>query len=159
MKKTLATIAILISSLSTQAQHWEIAKTEADELLGIKETLNYVYTDSTFSFLLEPNKYMQLTVANATFDTTWGGTHHGEIVRFGLYDENNTLIETYDLWLDKQRHNVLSTRQAGTMNPTGQNRKVKKITKHLSNGKGYIRIFAPLYEKNSLDIIIPNINN
>ena len=60
---------------------------------------------------------------------------------------------------DNRANRFVKTRNAGGMfNPVGQKGKVKKIFKHLTSGKGYVRIVCPRYNNTDFDIKITQLS-
>ncbi len=146
---------------------WEITKQEADELKGNEAyTINMYSVPGEGSFVFWGFDEYQFRIISDdgifNYDSgynRYSGSYSGESITVGLYDDNNKLIEKFNMWLDKDRSkggHILNTRNAGSLgNPVGQKGKVKKIFKHLQGKSGYVRIIATRYNRADFDIKIP----
>ena len=146
---------------------WQITKQEADELKGNEAYKSYVYDQpgvGSFVFWGFDEYQFRIISENGVFNYESGynqytGSYSGESITVGLYDDNDRLIEKFNMWLDRDKSKggtFLNTRNAGTMsNPVGQKGKVKKIFKHLQGNSGYVRIVAARYNHADFDIKIP----
>ena len=169
MKKILFILLFFTLSLfSINAQGWRERIIPADELKGNKEYIAYSYSDSIGSFIYWSNKngqYKLITyqgIFNYSKDRTPQGIICGLLFKVGLYNENDELIDKFDMWLDcfddDGRVTEAFTRdQGGMFNPVGQGKKVKKIMKYLNEKTGYVRFYADLYGNNpdAFDFKVP----
>lgn len=155
--KYLLTLAALLLTINAYAQ-WHTVTKPADEL---KETpaLNYqCYTSGKLVFALLSDDQFAIQTDEGIFDYVYSNGYTGCLVRVGLYSAEDTLLEKFDLWLDKIDSHALRTRDRGTMfNPVGQAKKCKKLSKHLRSTTGYARIIAPRHEATDYDIKIPHL--
>jgi hypothetical protein len=146
---------------------WVITKQEADELKGNEAYTSYMYNqpgEGSFVFWGFEEYQFRIISENGVFNyesgyNQYSGSYSGESITVGLYDDNDKLIEKFNMWLDRDKSkggNFLNTRNAGGMsNPVGQKGKVKKIFKHLQGNSGYVRIVAARYNHADFDIKIP----
>lgn len=146
---------------------WVITKQKADELKGIEAYTSYTYNqpgEGSFVFWGFEEYQFRIISENGIFNyesgyNQYSGSYSGESITVGLYDDQDTLIEKFNMWLDRDKSkggNFLNTRNAGGMsNPVGQKGKVKKIFKHLQGNSGYVRIVAARYNHADFDIKIP----
>lgn len=146
---------------------WVITKQEADELKGNEAYTSYMYNqpgEGSFVFWGFEEYQFRIISENGVFNyesgyNKYSGSYSGESITVGLYDDNDKLIEKFNMWLDRDKSkggNFLNTRNAGgMMNPVGQKGKVKKIFKHLQGNSGYVRIVAARYNHADFDIKIP----
>ena len=146
---------------------WVITKQEADELKGNEAYNIYMYNqpgEGSFVFWGFEEYQFRIMSENGVFNyesgyNQYSGSYSGESITVGLYDDNDKLIEKFNMWLDRDKSkggNFLNTRNAGGMsNPVGQKGKVKKIFKHLQGNSGYVRIVAARYNHADFDIKIP----
>ena len=146
---------------------WVITKQEADELKGNEAYTSYMYNqpgEGSFVFWGFEEYQFRIISENGVFNyesgyNQYSGSYSGESITVGLYDDNDKLIEKFNMWLDRDKSkggNFLNTRNAGSMsNPVGQKGKVKKIFKHLQGNSGYVRIVAARYNHADFDIKIP----
>ncbi|MBR6893700.1 MAG: hypothetical protein IKN15_10805 [Bacteroidaceae bacterium] len=146
---------------------WVITKQEADELKGNEAYTSYMYSqpgEGSFVFWGFEEYQFRLISENGIFNyesgyNQYSGSYSGESITVGLYDDNDKLIEKFNMWLDRDKSkggNYLKTRNAGSLsNPVGQKGKVKKIFKHLQGNSGYVRIVAARYNHADFDIKIP----
>ena len=146
---------------------WVITNQEADDLKGNKAYTSYIYNqpgEGSFVFWGFEEYQFRIISENGVFNyesgyNQYSGSYSGESIIVGLYDDNDKLIEKFNMWLDRDKSkggNFLNTRNAGGMsNPVGQKGKVKKIFKHLQGNSGYVRIVAARYNHADFDIKIP----
>lgn len=160
--KKLMTIALLLIAMTASAQGvWEKSVTEADELKGQEASEVYIYSQpgmGSFIFWGLDEYQFRLVSEESQFDIQYSSSYSGVNVYVGLYDGNDRLTEKFSMWLDREDNRAnrfVKTRNAGGMfNPVGQKGKVKKIFKHLTSGKGYVRIVCPRYNNTDFDIEI-----
>ena len=148
---------------------WKITKNKADELKGNEAYCSYEYEQpGVGSFVFWGFEEYQFRIISEdgvfNYETVSGqySSSTGENIIVGLYDDHDTLIEKFNMWLDRDKGKAgtfLNTRNAGTMsNPVGQKGKVKKIFKHLQGNSGYVRIVEARYNRTDFDIKIPPVN-
>lgn len=172
MKKILFVLVSFVMSVSVFAQgKWIETKIEADEFKGTKECTAYSFANEVGAFTYWSNKDGQyrLQTFGGAFNYEkgygqWVGHYCGIKVKIGLFDENDKMLEKFDMWLDCKDGDgpvtIAETRDAGGMgNPCGQGKKVKKIMKHLNEKKGYVRFFADLYNEADFDLKVQCKNN
>lgn len=150
---------------------WKITHQTADELKGNEAYSSYVYSQpgmGAFVFWGFEKFQFRIVSDDGIFNykstySRYSGAYQGESILVGLYDNNDNLIEKFNMWLDREMSKdgkFLTTRNAGTMsNPVGQKGKVKKIFKHLQGQNGYVRIVATRYNHADFDLKIPPVNN
>lgn len=166
MKKVFILFAML-TTLNVGAQGvWEKTTIEADELKGQVGGEVMIYTVSQMgSFVCWgwDNYQFRLTSDEAQFNINAGynqysGSYAGVSILVGIYDNNDKLIEKFNMWLDREDNvgnRFVRTRNAGTMsNPVGQKGKVKKIFKALQSNSGYVRIVTERFNTTDFDIKI-----
>lgn len=172
MKKILFVIVSLVISVSMFGQgKWSETKFEADEFKGTKEYTAYSFENEIGEFVYWSNKNGQYRlisfVGNFNYETGYSqytGHWCGITVKVGLFDENDKMVDKFDMWLEcESGDGPVTTAQTfdkgGFWNPTGQGKKVKKIMKHLNEKKGYVRFFADLYNANDFDFKVQCKNN
>ncbi len=160
-------IKAIAKTTSSDNAGWVITKQKADELKGIEAYTSYTYYqpgEGSFVFWGFEEYQFRIISENGIFNyesgyNQYSGSYSGESITVGLYDDQDTLIEKFNMWLDRDKSkggNFLNTRNAGGMsNPVGQKGKVKKIFKHLQGNSGYVRIVAARYNHADFDIKIP----
>ena len=154
-------------SLTTTAQgEWEKTVIEGDPLKGTETTSVYIYTvpDMGSFVLWNWDTYQFRLVSDVSqfnIESGYGryiGSYSGIKIHVGIYDDNDKLLEKFDMWLDKESNRgnqFVKTRNAGGMsNPVGQKGKVKKIFKVLQGNNGYVRILTERYNSTDFDIKI-----
>ena len=149
-----------------QAQKWEHFIKEADELLDIPSYEEWVFIDKQGnSFAINSNKKDYFCIINARgvfYDGFWGEISDAII---GFYDVDNKLIEKTTLDLLPSIESLRNKRgNQAVPNTTGQytynKEKVEKLVQKIKHGKGFVRIYVPVYGKNeNFDIKIPCLNN
>lgn len=167
MKKVLFTILMLSAVMTGSAQgEWEKTIVEGDPLKGTETSTVYIYSVpgmGSFIFWTWDTYQFRLVSETAQFNIESGynnfvGSFSGATVHVGIYDDNDTLLEKFDMWLDKENNRgnqCIRTRNAGTMsNPVGQKGKVKKIFKALKANTGYVRILTERFNHADFDIRI-----
>ena len=155
--KHLLTLAALLLTLNASAQ-WTKFHKAADELKGTSEHTTIQYNSGNFVFSLLSDDQFAIQTDEGIFDYVYSNGYTGCLVRVGLYSAEDTLLEKFDLWLDKIDSHALRTRDRGTMfNPVGQAKKCKKLSKHLRTTTGYARIIAPRHEASDYDLKIPHL--
>ena len=165
MKKIFLFTLLLISS-SSFAQNWERTEFKADELKGTESYITFSYEDkSVGSFVCWDNSDNCRIINNLgifdykTYYNQFVGNFHNADVVVGLYDDNDNLKQKYTLqmYCDGDKPSFLDTRNGGLFLPyVSQKKKVKKIKKFLTSGKGYIRIIAKTYGTSpDFDLKIP----
>lgn len=172
MKKILFVLVSLVMSVSMFAQgKWTETKIEADEFKGTKECTAYSFANEVGAYTYWSNKdgqyRLQSFVGNFNYEkgySQFSGHYCGIEVKVGLFDENDKMIDKFDMWLDCDSGDgpvtIAHTRDKGGMsNPVGQGKKVKKIMKHLNEKKGYVRFFADLYNEADFDLKVQCKNN
>ena len=159
-----------ISASNGAEGKWDKVTVEADELKGIEGGTTYIYTAPKMgSFVIwDFDKFQYRLVSDeAQFDieSGWGkytGHYSGIKVNVGIYNDDNVLIDKFEMWLDKEDNRAnrfVRTRDAGGMsNPVGQKGKVRKIFNALKSGSGYVRIVAARYNTTDFDIRIKPYN-
>jgi len=156
MKKIVFILAMVLIALVSNAQGWEAYRIPADEFTGTPESIAFVYTNDVGELVFWANNDGQYRIATKqgffNYKSAYSGDY-GAIVKIGIYDSNDKLIDKFDMWLDCDRNddgvNELHTRNRGGMiNPVGQGKKVKKILKHLKEKTGYVRFYCDLYGNN-----------
>lgn len=159
MKKLFFVLSLMIISLEMNAQ-WYKMHNDADELKGIKESESYMFLNKEIgSFIIRGlNTYWYgLQLYDGIFNVMYEDGKRGCIALVGLYDDDNNLVNKFNMWLDaNDDYTFLYTRNMGTMlNPVGQKGKVKQILNKIKNGEGYIRIVVPKYPNGEFDLVIP----
>lgn len=169
MRKLLLMMLAILALLSANAQgKWEKSVIECDPLKGTETSTVYIYTVpemGSFVFWNWDTYQFRLVSEVAQFNIESGygryiGSYSGVTIHVGIYDDNDKLLEKYDMWLDKESNRgnqFVRTRNAGGMsNPIGQKGKVKKIFNVLKGDSGYVRIVTERFNRTDFDIkIIP----
>lgn len=168
MRKVILLLLMLSAVLTLSAQgEWRKDIVEGDELKGTETSMVYVYTVpemGSFVFWNWETYQFRLVSSSAQFNIESGygrfiGSYSGINVHIGIYDDDDKLLEKFEMWLDKESNRgnqFVRTRDAGSMaNPVGQKGKVKKIFKVLKGDKGYIRILTERFNNTDFDIKIP----
>lgn len=158
----------MISLVNIQAQSWERTEHHADALKGTESYTSFMYTTpSVGSFVCwsnNPNSFRIINEAGifnyTSYYNQYLGTVRGLDVIIGLYDENDNLKEKFKIWLDceSDKPTFLEAINRGALfNPVGRKKKIKKTLKHLTSGKGYVRIIADTYGTSpNFDLKIPS---
>lgn len=167
MKKVLSIVVMLMVAMTISAQgEWEVTDVKGDELKGTKDATVYTYSvDGVGSLVLWgfDNPLFRLVSSAAQFNIETGynrysGSYAGIKIRIGIYDDNNKLLESMDLWLDRSDNMgnyVVQTRPTKGMNGiVGQKKKVQKMFKALRADSGYVRIVASRYQTSDFDLKI-----
>lgn len=164
MKRMLLSFAMGLVVLTSVAQGtWKKVQMEADELRGVEAGSAYVYEVPNVGELVlwDWDKFQYRLVSYDPFAlkhgyTRFTGSYTGVTVLVGIYDDQDKLIEKFDMFLDDEKNRgnrFIRTRDLGGMNnPVGQKKKVRKIFTALRSGKGYVRFVAPRYNKSDFDI-------
>jgi hypothetical protein len=153
--KRLFTFSLLLISTLAFAQ-WKKESLPADELLGRHEnTTVHQYHGKQFVFSYKENDKEHFTIStNQVLDIKLDNYWFGCIVRVGLYDSSNKLIESFDMFLatTNNSYTEIATVAGGKMSvPVGQHRKAKKIISHLHSVGAYVRFIIPTYSNGNLD--------
>lgn len=173
MKKVLWTLIMVLAGTTANAQttknlgKWEHTTIEADELKGQEASDVIIYTVSGMGDFVcwgFDEFQFRLISSEAQFDIDAGygryvGSYAGLKANVGIYSEDGSLVEKFEMWLDKEDNRAnrfVRTRNAGTMsNPVGQKGKVKKIFRALKTESGQVvRIVAPRFNTSDFDITI-----
>lgn len=173
MKKVILTLIMALTGITANAQttknlgKWERTTIEADELKGQEASDVIIYTVSGMGDFVcwgFDEFQFRLISSEAQFDIDAGygryvGSYAGLKANVGIYSEDGSLVEKFEMWLDKEDNRAnrfVRTRNAGTMsNPVGQKGKVKKIFRALKTGSGQVvRIVAPRFNTSDFDITI-----
>lgn len=161
MKKLLFFFALIPVALF--AGEWSKQFVEADELLGNTTSyFNYIYQEGDKAFVFRTDKPDQFNIISP--DVLDCQSDHGRTyskVRVGLYDENNKLIDSFDMSLGVKNNQftIVGTFDCDFMSqPMYQQKNTRKIFSHLRGSKGYVRIVADTYSHGLYDLRIPPMN-
>lgn len=162
MKKVLLFFFMMCATMTAGAQGtWQKVINEADELRGQEAGEAIIYSIpqmGSFVVFGWDSCQFRLVSDETIFNTVVSSGYTGQKILVGIYDDNNKLIEKFEMWLDLESntgHRFIKTRNAGYMsNPVGQKKKVKKIFKALQSDSGYVRIIAERYNSTDFDIKI-----
>lgn len=160
MKRLLLLLA-LIPALAL-AGSWTKNYIEPDELLGEKVGYyKYAYETDGKAFVFRTDKPDQFyIVSDNVLDCQAYQTRVGIIVKVGLYDEGGTMLESFEMFLGalNNHYTVVGTFDCDFMSqPTGQQKKTRKIFKHLRGDGGYVRIICDSYSSGLYDLRVPPI--
>lgn len=154
MRNFLLTTLLLCSCLASA--QWNQVVVPADELMGRTEstTVN-IYSGKQFVFKYNNGDIEHFTIStdevlNIKLDNYWFGC----IVRIGLYDSNNKLLEGFDMFLGAtdNSYTEIATVAGNKMSvPVGQHKKAKKIISHLHTAGGYVRFVIPTFSNGNID--------
>ena len=165
MKKVTFITIMLMAAMAVSAQgRWFSQEMKGDELKGTLDATVYNYiVDGIGSFVFWGYNVPQYALYSplAPFNTFVSGQYIGMIVHVGIYDDNDNLLDKFDMWLDKDRgqSGMIRTRNASRMfTPARQEKNMKKIFTAMKSGKGYIRIVAERYDSPDFDIKVPPYN-
>lgn len=155
MKKFLLFFALLPVALF--AGEWSKQFVEADELLGNTTSYyRYVFQEGEDAFVFRTDKPDQFSVVSQyVLDTFYDRGRTFCKVRVGLYDGSGKMTESFDMFLDVKNNQstVIGTFDCDFMSqPTGQQKKTRKIFAHLRGSEGYVRIVADSYSHGLYDI-------
>lgn len=159
MKRSITMFLLLCCAICANAQ-WVRTEIAGDELKGRQGFAVRGYdvpSVGAISFREDQTQFM-LTCSKSFFNYKYSGAFRGVNVLVGLYDQDNKLIEKWEMWLDVRDDDpkVAATRNLGTMNnPVGQNKKLKKLFHHIIREKGFVRMVAPLYGEADFDLKVP----
>ena len=158
MKKILL-LAILLP-VYLFAGEWTKTTVEPDELLGVTESyIKYVYSDGEKSFVFRTDKADHFYIVSPyVLDCHNYSGRVGCIVKVGLYNGEGKMLDSFEMFLGEKNNQctAIGTFECDFMSqPTGQQKKVRKIFKHLHGNDGHVRIVADSYSQGLYDIRIP----
>lgn len=162
MKKVLSIISLMAVLLTANAQGlWQKHELEADELKGQKAETAYIYTNPDVgSFICWgfENYQIRLISEKAQFDITAGyssmtGSYAFVKVLVGIYDDNDKLLEKFEMGFDREDNKANHFIKA-TTSRIGHKKMMKKIFAALQSGSGYVRMVAPRYNTTDFDLKI-----
>lgn len=162
MKKVLFFLMMFLCASISKAQGvWEKRTVEGDELKGTKSHDVYIFTDENVgSFVFfGPDTYMfRLTSDKEQFDINSGYSSYTGPYAFvttlvGIYDDNGSLLEKFEMNLDRE-DNKANHFLVATTSRIGHKKKMKKMFEAILSSKGYIRIVAPRYNSTDFDLKI-----
>ena len=161
MRKILIFVLLLPTFL--YAGEWNKTSVEPDELLGTTHSfIQYVYYDGDNSFVFRTDKMDQFYITSEhVFDCHSYSGRVGCIVKVGLYDSDGKMIENFEMFLGERnnQYTAIGTFDCDAMSqPVGQQKKVRKIFKHLRAEGGYVRIVAESYSHGLYDLRVPPVN-
>lgn len=167
MKKLLSISIMMLMVLTVSAQgEWEVTEVKGDELKGTQDATAYTYSVEGMGSLILwdfNNPMFRLVSTTAQFNTVthynqYSGSYSGVKILIGIYNDNDKLLESMDLWLDRSDNMgnyVVQTRPTKGMNGIiGQKKKVQKMFKALKSNGGYVRIVVPRFQTTDFDIKI-----
>ena len=161
MKKILL-FALLIPSCLF-AGDWSKTTVEPDELLGVTQSyIKYSYIDGDMSFVFRTDKadHFYITSPHVLDCHNYNGLV-GCIVKVGLYDEQGKMLESFEMFLGEKNNQctAIGTFECDIMSqPVGQQKKARKIFKHLHGNGGYVRIIADSYSHGLYDLRVPPVS-
>jgi hypothetical protein len=149
------TFSLLLVSTLAFAQ-WTKVSVPADELLGrLENSTFYQYHGKQFVFSYEETDKEHFAIStNQMLDIKLDNYWYGCVVRVGLYDSSDKLIEGFDMFLasTNNTYTEIATVAGGKMSvPVGQHKKAKKIISHLHSVGAYVRFIIPTYSNGKLD--------
>lgn len=158
MKRFLIVVAIILAVTGPlKAQEWVFKTIDADELLGTKEDSTAIFVTEKYSVMLSfTNSEVWLMSKDCVFDY-----HKNEYwVMIGMYDADGNLISKdrqFCFYPNANSYTLVNIRNAKHLckNHPGDTI-VTRIIEHLNKGDGYVRIVAPMYQCEPLDINIPS---
>ena len=157
MKKLLIIAAIVFAVIPLNAQQWIIKTIEADELKGTeKDSVALFVTEKYTAMVSFTKNNLRILSKDCVFDY-----HKNEYwIMLGIYDSEANLISKDRLFcyypntnsyslieINNSKHLLRKNHPADTA--------ATRAIEHLRKGDGYIRIIAPMYMCNELDIILP----
>lgn len=155
MKKNLLFFALFPVTLF--AGEWSKQFVEADELLGNTTSYyKYVFQEGEDAFVFRTDKADQFYILSPNvLDCHNYSGRVGCMVKVGLYDGNGKMIESFDMFLGEKNNQctAIGTFECGFMSqPVGQQKKTRKIFKHLRGSDGYVRIVVDSYSHGLYDL-------
>lgn len=158
IRKKILLLAILLPAYLF-AGEWTKTTVEPDELLGVTQSyIKYVYTDREKSFVFRTDKMDHFYIVSPdVLDCHYYNGRVGCIVKVGLYDGESKMLESFEMFLGERNNQctIIGTFECDIMSqPTGQQKKVRKIFKHLRGNDGYVRIIADTFSNGLYDFRI-----
>lgn len=155
MKNFLLFLALVPVALF--AGEWSKQFVEADELLGNTTSYyKYVYQDGEKAFVFRTDKADQFYILSPNvLDCHNYSGRVGCIVKVGLYDGNGKMVDSFDMFLGEWNNQctAIGTFDCDFMSqPVGQQKKTRKIFKHLRGSDGYVRIVVDSYSHGLYDL-------
>lgn len=159
MKKTFVLLFAIIPVVLF-AGEWSKQFVEADELLGNTTSYyKYAYQDDEKAFVFRTDKSDQFYIISPyVLDCHNYSGRVGCIVKIGLYDSTGHMVESFEMFLGEMNNQctAIGTFDCDIMSqPTGQQKKTRKIFKHLRGSDGYVRIVVDSYSHGLYDLRIP----
>lgn len=159
MKYLFLFLSFLMLSLTMSAQNmhiWSYSEVKADELKGTSAYTMYCFTDGNGIFTFDDlkNDKFSISTNEGIFSTMISNSYL--TVLFGLYDENDVLLEKINLDLERPiaMHNLLFA-YGGLSRKSSYKAKAVKILDYIKNGSGYVRIIASRYLDNDFEFKVP----
>ena len=160
MKKLFLLFTMLTTTVFSFAQvGWTTEVYNEDELLGTEGYVSYIYTDDKKDYIvLWSNDETNFRIVSNThiFNYNSGGPGGSKwfSTTIGLYDEAGKLVEKTGLDFYIQEGNPRVATSEAVLRK--EIKEAKKINDFIRNGKGSVRIIAPLYGSISgFDIVVP----
>ncbi len=159
MKKLLLVLLFVCGQQIAGAQDWSKTSWDADELTEREAYDSYRYTDeigNSFVFWSNSDADFRIISALGIFD--YEGANHNFWALIGLYDENDELLEKFEIrflaveGMGNQAEANLTPFRRPIPNPE----RCRKLLQFLTQRQGYARIVAPLFgTNNKFDLTVP----
>lgn len=157
MKKFLIMAMLTMAAfINAQETGWAIIKHEADPMLGVGQAYtSYTYKGENGDCFTFWDKYSDRYKLSSTriFNSDYDGS---VLVKVGLYDQYGNLLETFQMYLylvNDGTHRQIETHVNGPLTtPIGQKEKVRKIIRHITYERGFVRFVAPIYNGQDVDL-------
>ena len=142
------------------AGEWTKVVVEPDELLGVTESYTkHIYKDGEKAFVISSDKLDHFYIVSPhVLNCQNENGRVGCYVKIGLYDLTNKLLDGFDMYLGKRNNQctAIGTFECDFMSqPVGQQKKTRKILKHLRGDSGYVRIVVDTYMHGLYDLRVP----
>lgn len=153
MKKILLFIILSVSTIAN-AGNWEVEYHEADPMKDNVAFTSYTYQeDNMDAFICWSNVDRFCIYTSRVFNASYAGGGGGVSMMStaGLYDADGNFIEKFEVYCrnyDGSYHALwISEKYA------------KRVVDHLKNTSGSVRIIAPVYGGEDMDIRIPSLKD
>ena len=158
MKKTLAIVCLLLTTLAANAQ-WSQKIVAADAEKGTRATSMITYEDSIGYFYFDEGMNDVFYIGNnqsIEFAVNKSSNVKKITGKIECYDENNQLVETYDnyLFIAKEEYITLYSDKLDKKGAS-QRKTTKNIIDFAINNAGYIRFIIPMADNQTFDFKIP----
>lgn len=157
MKKLFLFTLLLLSTFAF-AGEWQIKNHEADPMQNEEAFTSYTYiSDNGDAFVFWSNEDEKFAIFTPrVFNTESGRYGLYLMANVGLYDDNGNFMEKFEIYCnnyDRSFHSMFS----GKIDDARAS--AKKVIQHLVNTSGSVRIIAPVYSGENMNIRIPSLHD